>query len=70
MNRRTVAILILVAWVGSLSWLGAREWARRGKVVITGRQVVSPGAAYYRIEAGDSQVGYSLLQVEDRKSVV
>lgn len=64
MNRRTFAIVILAAWVASLGWLGAREWSLRGKINLTGRQIVSPGAAYYRIEAGDSLVGYALIQVD------
>ena len=64
MNRRALAVLILVAWVGALGWLGQREWSLRGKINITGRQVVSPGAAYYRVTLHDSMVGYSLLQVD------
>lgn len=64
MNRRLLAILILTAWVGALGWLGAREWARRGVINVTGRQVVSPGAAYYRISLGDSMVGYAIIQLD------
>jgi len=63
-NRRLLAVLILVAWVGALGWLGVREWSRRGVINITGRQVVSPGAAYYKVSLGDSMVGYSILQVD------
>ncbi|HEX7918425.1 MAG TPA: transglutaminase-like domain-containing protein, partial [Gemmatimonadales bacterium] len=64
MSRRLLAILILVAWVGALGWLGQREFARRGRTVDAGRQAVSPGAAYYRVELPDGLVGYELLQVD------
>ncbi|MBW8772340.1 MAG: transglutaminase domain-containing protein [Gemmatimonadetes bacterium] len=64
MNRRLLAIEILVAWVRALGWLGAREFSRRGRTVVAGRQAVSPGAAYYRIRLDTAQVGYALLQVE------
>ncbi|HET7042153.1 MAG TPA: transglutaminase-like domain-containing protein [Gemmatimonadales bacterium] len=64
MSRRLTAIVVLLAWGGALGWLGAREWARRGVVNLTGRQVVSPGAAYYRLTLGDSLVGYGILQVD------
>ena len=64
MNRRLLAIVILVAWVGALGWLGVREFSRRGRAVVAGRQAVSPGAAYYRIRLGTAQVGYALLQVD------
>lgn len=64
MNRRTLAVTILAAWVAALGWLGAREWSLRGKINLTGRQIVSPGAAYYRVAARDSQVGYALTQVD------
>ena len=64
MNRRALAILILLAWAGALGWLGAREWSRRGAINVAGRQVVSPGAGYYRLSLGDSMVGYALLQVD------
>lgn len=64
MNRRLLAITILVAWVGALGWLGVREFSRRGRTGVAGRQVVSPGAAYYRVRLGAAQVGYALLQVD------
>ena len=64
MRRRLLAILILVAWVGALGWLGVREFARRSRTVEAGRQAVSPGAAYYRVELPDGLVGYELLQVD------
>ncbi|HTK57240.1 MAG TPA: hypothetical protein VL295_10445, partial [Gemmatimonadales bacterium] len=64
MSRRLLAILILVAWVGALGWLGVREFARRSRTVEAGRQAVSPGAAYYRVELPDGLVGYELLQVD------
>lgn len=64
MNRRTLAILILSAWIGALAWLAGREIFRRGHPVVAGRQVVSPGAAYYRTHLGAELVGYSLLQVD------
>lgn len=64
MSRRLLAIVILVAWVGALGWLGVREFARRGRTVVAGQQAVSPGAAYYRVELPDGLVGYELLQVD------
>ncbi|MEP6744295.1 MAG: hypothetical protein ABJB33_02280, partial [Gemmatimonadota bacterium] len=64
MSRRFVAILILVAWLGALGWLGLREFSRRGRAAVVGHQAVSPGAAYYRVRMGDQVVGYALLQVD------
>ena len=64
MNRRLLAIVILAAWVGALGWLGVREFSRRGRTVVVGRQAVSPGAAYYRIRLDTAQVGYALIQVD------
>ena len=64
MSRRSLAIAILVAWVGALGWLGRREFARRSRTVEAGRQAVAPGAAYYRVELPDGVVGYALLQVD------
>jgi transglutaminase-like putative cysteine protease len=64
MTRRRIAVFILLAWVGALGWLGAREYARRGRTVVAGRQAVSPGAAYYRVELPEGLVGYELLQVD------
>jgi transglutaminase superfamily protein len=63
-TRHSLAILILVVWVGALGWLGARELSRRGRAAVVGQQAVSPGAAYYRVTMGDSLVGYSLMQVD------
>jgi hypothetical protein len=63
-TRRHLAFVILAAWVGALSWLAAREFGRRGIGVAAGQQVVSPGAAYYRVMLDTAQVGYALLQVD------
>jgi hypothetical protein len=63
-NRRLFAILILIAWVAALGWLGVREFGKRGRTVVAGHQAVSPGAAYYRIRLGKEQVGYALLLVD------
>jgi hypothetical protein len=64
MNRRSFVVLILTAWVGALGWLGVREFGKRGRTAVVGRQAVSPGAAYYRIRLGKELVGYALLQVD------
>lgn len=64
MSRRHLAIVILTAWVGALGWLAVREFARRGRAPGPGEQVVSPGAAYYRVLLGDSVVGYALSLID------
>jgi hypothetical protein len=64
MSRRHLAIVILTAWVGALGWLGVREFGRRGRASGAGEQVVSPGAAYYKVMLGDSVVGYALSLID------
>lgn len=62
MNRRTFSTLILIAWVAALGWLAARHWSapRFG----ASAQRVPPGAAYYRVNWGDRQVGFASVTVD------
>ncbi|MGH7606737.1 MAG: hypothetical protein ACREME_05305, partial [Gemmatimonadales bacterium] len=59
MTRRHWAIGILAAWVLSLGWLVKREVFRStGARLAEAALAVSPGALYYRLDLGGTQVGF------------
>jgi hypothetical protein len=65
MNRRTVALAILVVWLGAVAWLASRElWRPRADVVARAALSLPPGAIYYTITLADRQVGYASLTVD------
>lgn len=64
MTRRTVAVLILSVWVGSLGWLAQRQLAGRTPAEENSRWPVPPGAAFHAVRLGERQVGFASLTVD------
>jgi len=64
-NRRTLAVGILLAWGGILGWLAKRELFRpRAEILAEAALRVSPGATYYRLELGGTQIGFATSSVD------
>jgi len=61
-NRRSWAVAILVAWLGSLGWLTRRQlFAPPEARLIEAGLRVAPGAAYYRLAvAGDARGAFNI----------
>lgn len=58
MTRRNLVRLLLVLWIVALGWLARRElFPGEGSVLTAGAARLGPGARYYRVEAGDLQIG-------------
>ena len=58
MNRRTMAVLILVSWAASLGWLGLRRFSVPTETDLGDRRTrLAPLASFYAVMAGDVQVG-------------
>lgn len=65
MTRRTVAVAVLVLWLGALGWLARREiLAPRGELLGSAALSLPPGAAYYRVLSGEDQVGFASTTVD------
>ncbi len=65
MSRRTLAGLILLAWVGALAWLVRREYyGGEGSEDPSRRWPVSPGAAFLAARLGDRQIGLASITVD------
>ena len=65
MNRRSWAVAILVAWVGSLGWLTRRQlFAPPEARLIEAGLRVAPGAAYYRLAVAGEQVGFASSTID------
>jgi transglutaminase-like putative cysteine protease len=64
MRRRTLATLILSAWVGALGWLAERHYLGAGVGEGPSRWPVPPGAAFHAIRFGDRQYGLASLTVD------
>ncbi len=64
MTRRTLAVLILTVWVGSLGWLAQRQLAGRTPEEENSRWPVPPGAAFHAVRLGERQVGFASLTVD------
>lgn len=64
MTRRTLAVLILTTWVGSLGWLAQRQLAGRTAEEAGSRWPVPPGAAFHAVRLGERQVGFASLTVD------
>jgi len=64
-NRRSWAVAILVAWVGSLGWLTRRQlFAPPEARLIEAGLRVAPGAAYYRLAVAGEQVGFASSTID------
>lgn len=79
MNRQSVAVLILVTWVGALGWLFSRRTGPTGGLLLDdATRTVEPGALYYTVSMGGVPVGFASntvdtvpegLLIEDRLSL-
>src|SRR3989454_8747300 len=59
-TRRAWAVVILVAWAGSLAWLAWRELFRPTSARLAEAALsVPPGAVYYRLDIGGQQVRFA-----------
>lgn len=59
MNRRIVALAVVLVWLVALGWLVRREVVRpTGGLFATAALNLPPSATYYRVSAGDAQVGF------------
>jgi transglutaminase-like putative cysteine protease len=64
-NRRTVAVAILVAWCGALGWLVKREFFRSTSERLTEAALsVPPGTEYYRLDLAGQQVGFASTSID------
>ncbi|MGD2135836.1 MAG: transglutaminase-like domain-containing protein [Gemmatimonadales bacterium] len=65
MNRRTVAVAVLLVWAGVLGWLAKRELFRpQAELLAEASLSVAPGATYYRLELGGTQIGFASSMVD------
>lgn len=65
MNRQTWAVIILVAWLGTIGWLLARELGQsKGLALADATRAVEPGAMYYTVSMGDVQIGFASNTVD------
>lgn len=65
MNRRTLAGIILLLWVGALGWLVQREYLTgRGPAETATSWPVPPGAAFQAVRLGERQVGLASIAVD------
>ncbi len=67
MGRRSVAGMILAAWVGSLAWLAGRELRHDGGGVGGVEDVsrnIPPSSMFYELSVADRQVGFASTTVD------
>ncbi len=65
MNRQSVAVLILVVWVGALGWLFSRRTGPTGGVLLDdATRTVEPGTLYYPVSMGGVPVGFASNTVD------
>jgi Transglutaminase-like superfamily len=66
MSRRSLAVGILVLWLGALAWLFAREYRPRSQsdVLAAAVQSLPPGATYYALSLGGRQIGFASSMVD------
>ena len=71
MTRRAWAVVILVAWAGSLAWLAWRELFRPTSARLAEAALsVPPGAVYYRLDIGGQQVGFASSTIDTAGSAI
>ncbi len=65
-NRRTIATLIFLAWIGSLTWLVDRHYLSGGRLApgASPRWPVPPGSAFMSVALAGRQVGLATLSVD------
>ena len=60
MNRRVLATVILVVWIGMMGWLVKRELFRpRAEILADAAMSIPPGATYYKLELGGEPIGFA-----------
>lgn len=64
--RAWAAVAILVAWGGSLAWLGARRLNQTEAAVLSSEAALrlAPGASWFALYSGDTQVGQAGITVD------
>jgi len=64
-TRRHGATLILVVWAVALAWLVKRVYFQStGARLAEAAQAVQPGAIYYRLDVGGTQIGYASTTID------
>ena len=65
MNRRFAAGVVLLSWVGALSWLVRREyWPEGADPLAEAAFTLPPGATYFAISLGGQQIGYASSTID------
>ncbi len=65
MNRRTVAVVVILVWVGALGWLAKRQYLRpRSELLADAALRIPPGATFFTLELGGQQVGFASNTVD------
>lgn len=65
MTRRVIAVVVVVAWLVSLTLLLRREyWRPRAQVRAEAALRLPPGAAYYAVILGADQIGYASSTID------
>lgn len=64
--RAALAVLILAAWAGSLTWLGLRQLESSGEFGASRRAPgqLAPGTAWFALVTGGVQVGYASISLD------
>lgn len=59
--RATLALAVLLAWVGSLGWLGARQLGRSEANTLSSEATLrlAPATTWYAVDAGGVAIGYA-----------
>jgi hypothetical protein len=59
--RATLALAVLLAWVGSLGWLGARQLGRSEATTLSSEATLrlAPATTWYALDAGGVSIGYA-----------
>jgi hypothetical protein len=71
MNRRVLATVILVVWIGMMGWLVKREFFRpRAEILADAAMSIPPGATYYKLELGGEHIGFASSKVDTLQDTV
>ena len=64
--RRVAAVGVLIAWMGSLAWLGLRELDRSAATTLSSEAAtrLAPGSVWYAVYAGSTQVGNAGIRLD------
>ena len=71
MNRRHVAVVVVLCWIGVMGWLVRREYFRPHTELLSDAALnVAPGATYYTLALGGEQVGFASSLVDTLSDTV